>query len=86
MYAIRSYYVPYQENRVAFVLSGKLGGYFSEAKGLVSELLTKIFNKAWEVEFTVVDNFPEYSDAKKSVRVRVNGRDLGIISTLNKVV
>ena len=78
--------LPYQEKRVAFVLSGKQGDYFSEAKGITESLIKHIFSGAWETEFVTVEDFPAYSDNKKSVRVRVNNRDLGLISTVNSEV
>lgn len=76
--------LPYQEKRIAFVLSGKKGAYFAESKGIVESLIAEIFNNNWEAEFVLVDDFPHYSDNKKSVRVRVNGRDIGSIITVNK--
>lgn len=78
--------LPYQEKRVAFVLSGKSGDYFSESKGITESLIKHIFSGAWETEFVTVEDFPAYSDNKKSVRVRVNNRDLGLISTVNSEV
>lgn len=78
--------LPYQEKRVAFVLSGKSGDYFSEAKGITESLIKHIFSGAWETEFVTVEDFPAYSDNKKSVRVRVNNHDLGLISTVNSEV
>lgn len=78
--------LPYQEKRVAFVLSGKRGDYFSEAKGIVENLIKYIFSSTWETEFVMVEDFPAYSDKKKSVRVRVNNRDLGLVSSVNNEV
>jgi len=78
--------LPYQEKRVAFVLSGKSGNYFSEAKGITESLIKHIFSGVWETEFVTVEDFPAYSDNKKSVRVRVNNHDLGLISTVNSEV
>jgi phenylalanyl-tRNA synthetase beta chain len=76
--------LPYQEKKVAFVLSGKKGNYFSESKGVVENLIAELFNNNWETEFVLVDDFPAYSDNKKSVRIRVNSRDIGSVITLNK--
>ncbi len=78
--------LPYQEKRISFVLSGKSGNYFTEAKGLIESLIKIIFNHNWETEFVAVEDFPIYSDNKKSVRVRVNNHDLGLISTINSDV
>jgi len=78
--------LPYQEKRIAFILSGKSGNYFSEAKGITENLIKLVFGGAWETEFVTVEDFPAYSDNKKSVRVRVNNRDLGLISTVNNEV
>jgi phenylalanyl-tRNA synthetase, beta subunit, non-spirochete bacterial len=78
--------LPYQEKRVAFVLSGKQGDYFSESKGITESLIKQIFGGAFEAEFVTVEDFPAYSDNKKSVRVRVNNRDLGLVSTINSEV
>lgn len=78
--------LPYQEKRVAFVLSGKKGNYFMEAKGITDSVINHIFGNAWETEFVMVEDFPAYSDNKKSVRVRVNNHDLGLISTISSEV
>ncbi len=77
--------LPYQEKKVSFVLSGKSKSFFSESKAIVESLINEIFNNTWETEFVLVDEFPMYSDIKKSVRIRVNGRDIGLVSTINKV-
>lgn len=76
--------LPYQEKRVAFVLSGKNSSYFEEAKSLTETLIKVLFNSAWETEFVSVEEFPAYCDNKKSVRVRVDNHDLGLIATINK--
>jgi phenylalanyl-tRNA synthetase beta chain len=76
--------LPYQEKKISFVLSGRKGSYFAESKGIVENLINEIFHNNWETEFVLIDNFPAYSDNKKSVRVRVNGRDIGSVITLNK--
>ncbi len=78
--------LPYQEKRVAFVLSGKKGNYFSEAKGITESLIKQIFNNIWETEFVMVEDFPAFSDSKKSVRARVNGRDLGLIAKIKNEI
>ncbi|MEI6836132.1 MAG: phenylalanine--tRNA ligase subunit beta [Candidatus Falkowbacteria bacterium] len=78
--------LPYQEKRLAFILSGKSGDYFREAKGIIEALIETIYNKTWEIEFVAVEDFPVYSDNKKSVRIRVANRDLGIITTINSEV
>jgi len=78
--------LPYQEKRIAFALSGKSGDYFYEAKGITENLIKLIFGGFWETEFVTVEDFPAYSDNKKSVRVRVNNHDLGLISTINNEV
>jgi phenylalanyl-tRNA synthetase beta chain len=78
--------LPYQEKRTAFVFSGKKGSYFNEAKGAVEILIKEIFNSAWETEFVLVEEFPSYCDSKKSVRVRVNNHDLGLVTTISKEV
>ena len=78
--------LPYQEKRVAFVLSGKTGDYFSESKGIVESLFEDIYSNTWEIEFVAVENFPAYSDINKSVRVRVNDHDLGLVTTINSEV
>ncbi len=78
--------LPYQEKRVAFVLSGKKGEYFSEAKGLIENMFKNIFHSTWETEFVVVEDFPAYSDNNESVRVRVGNHDIGLISTINSEV
>ena len=78
--------LPYQEKRIAFVLSGKTGNYFSESKGLIESLIKIIFGGAWETEFVTVENFPAYSDSKKSARIRVNDRDLGLVTTINSEI
>ena len=78
--------LPYQEKRVAFVLSGKSGDYFSESKGIVENIINHIFGGFWETEFVTVEDFPAYSDDKKSVRIRINNHDLGLISTINNEV
>jgi phenylalanyl-tRNA synthetase beta chain len=74
----------HQEKRVAIVLSSKEASSFLESKAIIENLISEIFNNTWEVEFVLVENFPSYSDNKKTVRVRVNGRDIGIISAINK--
>lgn len=76
--------LPHQEKRVAFVLSGKSNSYFSESKSIVENLILEIFNNTWDVEFVLVEDSPLYSDNKKTVRVRVNSRDIGVISAINK--
>lgn len=78
--------LPYQEKRLAFVLSGKEGNYFFEAKGIIENLIETIYNKTWETEFASVEDFPAYSDNKRSTRVRVGGRDLGLVTTINNEV
>jgi len=78
--------LPYQEKRISFVLSGKGGDYFSESKGIVESLVDDIYNHNWETEFVAVENFPAYSDDKKSVRVRVNDHDLGLVTTIKNEV
>lgn len=78
--------LPYQQKSLAFILSGKAGNYFLESKGIVENLIKQIFAGAWETEFVIVEDFPPYSDNKRSVRIRVNGRDLGLISTLSKEI
>jgi len=75
--------LPYQEKRAAFVLSGKKGNYFLESKGIIENLISNIYNNIWETEFVAVEDFPVYSDDKKSVRVRVNNHDLGLVTTVN---
>ena len=78
--------LPYQEKRVAFVLSGKKGNYFTKAKGFAETIIETIYNNTWETEFVSVEDFPAYSDSKKSVRVRVNNHDLGLVTTVNSEV
>jgi len=78
--------LPYQEKRLAFVLSGKNGDYFSEAKGIVQSLIETVYHKTWEVEFVAVEDFPAYTDNKQSVRVRIGNHDLGLVATINNEV
>lgn len=78
--------LPYQGKRIAFVLAGKNDSYFDEAKGIMEVLIKELFNSAWETEFVLVDDFPTYCDSKKSVRVRVNNYDLGLISVIKKEI
>ena len=76
--------LPYQEKKVSFILSGKKNTYFADSKGIVENLLAEIFSNNWKVEFVSVDDFPAFSDNKKSVRIRVNDRDIGSVITINK--
>lgn len=78
--------LPYQEKRIAFVLSGKNGNYFFEAKGIVEGLLKSVLNNSWETEFVSIEDFPAYSNSKKSARIRINNHDLGLITTIDDVV
>jgi phenylalanyl-tRNA synthetase beta chain len=78
--------LPYQEKRIGLVLSGKAGGYFSEAKGIIQGFLNRIFKGYWEVEFVAVDDFPPYSDHEQSVRIRIDSHDLGIVSLINRQI
>lgn len=74
--------LPYQEKKLAFVLSGRSSSYFLEGKGIVESLVKEIFNGAWETEFVLEENLPSYADANKSVRIKVNGREIGLITNI----
>lgn len=76
--------LPYQQKRLAFVLSGKNGDYFNEAKGIVESLIKLVYNGNWETEFVMVEDFPIYCDKKNAARIRVNNHDLGLVAMVNK--
>lgn len=78
--------LPYQEKKLAFILSGKASSYFSESKGIIENLVDEIFNGVWESEFVLAEIFPPYANTDKSVKIKVNGREIGSISTITNQV
>ena len=79
--------LPYQQKRLGLLLATKEDlDNFSVVKGWVESLLEDLFGKTWEPEFVIPEDLNSYSDPSQTVRLRVNDRDLGMITVISSPV
>ncbi|MDD2257954.1 MAG: phenylalanine--tRNA ligase subunit beta [Patescibacteria group bacterium] len=76
--------LPYQQKRLGLLLASKEDlDNFSVVKGWVESLFENLFGKNWEPEFVVPEDLSSYGDPSQTVRVRLNDRDLGMITVIS---
>ena len=78
--------LPYQQKRLGLLLATKENAdNFAVVKGWVAALITYLFGKTWDLEFVSPEDSAayHYSDPSETVRLRVNDRDLGTITTIS---
>jgi phenylalanyl-tRNA synthetase beta chain len=75
--------LPYQEKNVSFIISGGKN-LFSQAKGIIENILSNISFDKVNVSFRSSESFPGWVDKNQSAKIMVDGEELGLVALLDQ--
>jgi phenylalanyl-tRNA synthetase beta chain len=78
--------LPYQEKRLAMVLSSDKNDSFRRLKGLVASLLADVITISEEAEFSALEDAPGWADQRWSAKIIYNNQVVGLIAQVSQVV
>ncbi|MFA5131569.1 MAG: phenylalanine--tRNA ligase subunit beta [Patescibacteria group bacterium] len=78
--------LPYQEKRLGIIIADDKEDLFKRLKGVVGGLLDNLFNDEGVSEFLPIEEKPGWADKKVTAKIRVFGKEIGIVSLISKEV
>ncbi|MEI6529279.1 MAG: phenylalanine--tRNA ligase subunit beta [Candidatus Falkowbacteria bacterium] len=76
--------IPYQEKHLGIILAGEETDLFGRVKGIVSSLIKDLITHDAISEFVLSEEFPGWADNKIIAKIKVYGREIGVVAVLNK--